>query len=200
MAFGLPHISFLGYPAAIPCAGHAGLGFREADPRDLPAIGAHYRRLDREDRALRFCATVADAALDVHAARTFERVDLVITGHDGPIWRGAFHDCGPIRALAELNVAGSSAEIGLSVDGAMRRRGVGTYLVQTAARLLAPRGVTAIHAYTLSRNLAMIRLGAACGAAIDMAGSDVEIVFAVDRLRRATLRRRSAGQAFFPRL
>jgi RimJ/RimL family protein N-acetyltransferase len=199
MAFGLPHISFIGYPTPIPCAGHAGLGFREAASRDLSPITEHYSRLSPEDRALRFCATLSDAALDTHAARTFERADLVIAGHDGPIWRGPFHDVGPIRALAELSVAGRNAEIGLSVDGTLRRRGVGTYLVQTAARLLAPRGVQRIHAYTLNRNHAMIRLGAASGAAIDIAGGDVEIAFDVDTLHRAYIRRRIAAQVFYPR-
>lgn len=198
MAFGLPHISFIGYPAPIPCAGHAGLGFREAGSRDLEPVTAHYRRLTPEDRALRFCATLSDAALENHAARTFQRSDLVIAGHDGPIWRGPFHDVGPIRALAELSVAGRNAEIGLSVDGTLRRRGVGTYLVQTAARLLAPRGVTRIHAYTLARNLGMIRLGQVSGAAIDIAGADVEIVFAVDTLHRAYIRRRISAQVFYP--
>lgn len=198
MAFGLPHISFIGYPVAIPCAGHAGLGFRAAAPDDLPLIAAHYQRLAPEDRALRFCATLSDAALATHAGRTFARGDLVIAGHDGLLWRSALLERGPIRALAELSVDGATAEIGLSVDGTLRRRGLGTYLVQTAARLLAPRGVTRILAYTLARNRAMIGLGRASGAMVEIAGPDVEITFAVDALHRAYIRRRIAAQVFCP--
>lgn len=198
MAFGLPHLSFIGYPAPIPCAGHAGLGFREAVAGDSAPIGAHYLRLSTEDRALRFCATLSDVALHGHAARTFDRADLVIVGHDGPIWRGPLYDRGPVRALAELSVDGAEAEIGLSVEGTLRRRGLGTYLVQTAARLLAPRGVRHIHAYTLSRNRAMIALGQTSGAAIEIAGPDAEITFEVDVLHRAYICRRVAAQVFYP--
>jgi GNAT superfamily N-acetyltransferase len=197
MAFGLPHLSFIGYPAPIPCAGHAGLGFRAATDDDIALIDGHYRRLAPEDRALRFCATLSDEALGVHAERTFARADLVIVGHDGPVWRGPMHDRGPVRALAELSVDGATAEIGLSVDGTLRRRGLGTYLVQTAARLLAPRGTRRIHAYTLSRNRAMIGLGRVSGAEVDIAGPDVEITFDVDVLHRAYIRRRIAAQVFY---
>lgn len=192
MAFGLPHVSYLGYPAPVLCPGHAGLGFREAGPQDAAAIAGHLARLSPEDRRLRFCATVSDAALAVHAETLLDRAGLVIAAFDGPLWRGPFHRPGPVRALAELAVDGREAEIGLSVDGGLRRRGVATCLVRAAAHLLVPRGARRIHAFTLPANAAMIGLGRRSGATIEVAGSDVEIVFDARTLAAAYLRRRLA--------
>ncbi len=196
MPFGLPNVSYIGYPAPVLCAGHAGLGFREVSARDTPAIRAHLGRLSPEDRRARFCAGLSDAALDAHAASMWSRASLVIAAHDGPLWPGPFHSAGEVRALAELAVDGRDAEIGLSVDGGLRRRGVGTYLVQTAARLLAPRGVERLLACTVPGNRAMLRLARGCGAAVDATASDVEIVFDVAALSRAYMLRRVADSAF----
>ncbi len=197
MAFGLPHISFIGYPAPIPCAGHAGLGFREAHSADAPAILDHLRRLGPEDRRMRYCATISDEALAHEAARIFERADFALCAFDGPLWNGPFHRAGPIRAVAEFVISGRQAELGLSVDVDLRRRGVGAYLVQTASRLLAPRGVRTVTAYTLPQNRAMIALGLASGARIERGPEEVEIDFDVAALEAAYLRRRAA-QVFRP--
>jgi GNAT superfamily N-acetyltransferase len=89
---------------------------------------------------------------------------VVLAAFDGPLWEGPFHAAGPVRAVAELAVAGRDAEIGLSVDAGLRRRGLGVHLVQTAARVLAPRGVERLLAYTLPRNRAMLSLAQSSGA------------------------------------
>lgn len=195
MAFGLPPISFIGYPVSIPCAGHAGLGLREARPGDEPAILRHLLALSPEDRHLRYCGTLSDAAVAERVAGLFERPGFALAAHDGPLWDGPFYRAGPVRAFAELVVDGRLAELGISVDAGRRRAGIGTYLVQTAARLLALRGVERIVALTLPRNTAMIRLGQACEAAIEHDGSDVVITFSVARLHNAYLARR-ATQVF----
>lgn len=196
MPFGLPNVSFIGYPAPVLCSGHAGLGFREVSIRDARAVRAHLGRLSPDDRRARFCAAVSDAALDVHVASMWARSSLVIAAHDGPLWSGPFHAAGEVRALAELAIAGGDAEIGLSVDGGLRRRGVGTYLVQTAARLLAPRGVARLTAFTVSGNRAMLRLARSSGASVEASGGDVEIVFDVEALSRAYMVRRLGDHAF----
>jgi RimJ/RimL family protein N-acetyltransferase len=198
MAFGLPAISFIGYPIALPCAGHAGLGFREARAADGAAILRHLLELSADDRQLRFCGGVSDEALSRHVENLPEPPGFGLVALDGPLWDGPFHRAGPVRAFAELVVTGKVAELGISVDAARRRSGVGTYMVQTAARLLALRGIGTIVAVTLARNHPMIRLGLSCGAAIERDGPDVEIRFSVDELHRAYLRRRAA-QAFSAR-
>jgi ribosomal protein S18 acetylase RimI-like enzyme len=191
--YGLPNISCVGWPVAVPCAGHAGLGFREARASDADAVLAHFRRMQPADLRLRFCATVSDASLRTHVSRIWDRPGLVLAAHDGPLWDGPFHAAGPVRGLAEFCVSGEVAELGITVDGTLRRRGVGTWLVRTAAALLAPRGVRRIVAFTMPENMAMIGLGRTSGARIVNALGDVEIVFDVEPLRRAYVARRLAA-------
>jgi GNAT superfamily N-acetyltransferase len=196
MPFGLPNISFIGFPTPAPGPAHAGLGFRETTSRDLPGVLDHFARLSPDCRRRRFCATLAPAAVEAHARAVWDRSDVVLAAFDGPLWAGLLHRAGPIRAMAELAVDGRDAEIGLSVDEGLRRRGVGTWLVQTAARVLAPRGVARILAYTTPDNVAMMRLALRSGALIDRSSSDVEIAFDVQGLHRAYLRRRLSDRVF----
>ena len=115
---------------------------------------------------MRFCATLNDEALRNHVDGLWARDAVVLAAHDGPLWSGPLHRAGPVRALAELVVTGEEAELGISVDASMRRRGVGTYMVQTAARLLAPRGVRRIRATTLNDNHSFVALAQSCGAEV----------------------------------
>lgn len=190
MAFGLPNVSYIGFPAPALVAAHAGLGFREARPGDVPAILDHFARMSPECRRRRFCAAISEEALARHVSGAWDRSAMTLVALDGPLWDGLFHKAGPIRAIAELAVDGREAEIGLSVDDDLRRRGVGAYLIQTAAWLLAPRGVARICAYTTADNFPMVRLGMRLGGRIERSSQDVEITFDVAPLRDAYLRRR----------
>lgn len=196
MPFGLPNVSYIGFPAPSLVPAHAGLGFREARPADRPAIVDHFARLPADCRRRRFSATLSPEALENHADGLWNRAELVIAAFDGPLWSGIFHKAGPIRALAEIAIGGRDAEIGLSVDDSLRRRGIGTYLTQTAALLLAPRGVTRLFAYTTPDNVGMMRLALRSGGSIERSNADVEIAFDVAALRCAYLRRRVADQVF----
>jgi GNAT superfamily N-acetyltransferase len=198
MASRFPPISFIGYPVSVPCPGHAGLGFREAGPADGPAILGHLQGLSAEDRHLRFCGTLSDAALAAHVAGLEARPGFGLVARDGPLWDGPFGPAGPVEGFADLVVAGPVAELGISVAARWRRSGVGTYLLQTAARLLALRGVERIVALTLARNAAMIQFGRACGAEVEHDGTEAVLTFPVARLHTAYLARRTV-QAFAPR-
>lgn len=197
MAFGLPNISFIGYPVSLPCPGHAGLGLREARQTDAPAVLAHIKGLAERDRRHRFCGTVSDETLERHVAGLWSGERLLIAAHDGPLWPGPFHAAGPVRALTEVVLWDGGAELALTVDGCLRRRGIGTWLVQTAARLLAPRGIPRITAFTLPDNAAFLALSRRCGALIGRDADQFEVTFDVDTLHRAYLRRRAA-QVFDP--
>jgi GNAT superfamily N-acetyltransferase len=192
MAYGLPNMSFIGYPVSVPCAGHAGLGFREARQPDAAAIVTHYASLGPHDRRMRFCATLTDDALERHVAGLWTRGAVVLVAVDGPLWPGPLHRAGPFRAVAELSLAAREAELGLSVDSSLRRRGVGTYLVQTAAALLAPRGIRRLHAYTVPGNGSFLALARGSGASIELGHEEVEVEFDLLRLQQAYLRRRAA--------
>lgn len=190
MTYGLPNFSYIGYPIATPCAAHSGLGFREAARSDAPAILAHYRALDDSDRRMRFCATVGDERLVRHVEELPDRADFTLIAIDGPLWTTPLGAAGPVRALVELAIAGTEAEIGVSVDRNLRRRGIGTYLTQTAGFLLSRRGARTLRAYTLPGNASMIALGQRVGARIDQCDGEVEITFSVPELAQAYLHRR----------
>lgn len=193
MAFGYPNMSFIGYPVPVPCPAHAGLGLRTAVDTDAPAVLAHYRRLSPADRRMRFCATLGDAALERHVERIGSRGGVVLLAFDGPLFEAPFLRAGPVRAVAELVGTGPEMELGISVDGALRRRGIGTELVETTAHLLAPRGVRSIRAYSLPGNRSFLALAGACGAAVEVGPDEMEVAFDVGRLRHAYLRRRAAN-------
>jgi GNAT superfamily N-acetyltransferase len=196
--FGLPHTSFIGYPIALPCPGHAGLGLREVRPADGEEVLAHLLGLSAIDRHNRFCGGLSDEALGRHVAEMQARNSFAIGAFEGPLWSGPFHRAGPIRALIEVVIAGKDAEFGLSVESARRRSGIGTYLVQTAAHLIAHRGVERLLAFTLPGNAAMIGLGRALGAEIATEGGETLLTFSVAALEAAYLRRRIAAQVRLP--
>lgn len=191
MPFGLPNVSFIGYPVAVPCPPHAGLGVRQATRADAGAVVEHFCALGAEDLRLRFCATLNEEAVRRHVDGLWDRDGLVLAAYDGPLWPSPLHRAGPIRALAELVVSGEEAEFGVSVEPAMRRRGIATYLVQTAARLLVPRGVKVIRATTLPDNGSFIAMAHALGAAVDCGPDEVDVTFDAAALNRAYLRRRA---------
>lgn len=188
MAYGWPQMSYIGFPLAVACAGHDGVGFRAATSADAAALEAHFLGLDPTDRRMRFCATVDGATIARHVAGLWSRRTLVLAAHDGPLWGGI----APIRALAELSIDGPEAELGISVDASLRRRGVGTYLVQTAGHLLRPRGVRRITAYTLPGNRSFQALAHACNATLNHGPDEVEACFDVQALA-ANYQSRRAG-------
>jgi GNAT superfamily N-acetyltransferase len=191
MPYGLPNVSFIGYPLPMPCAAHCGLGFRTGLPADAPLVLDHFLRLSPLDRRHRFCATLTEAALARHVAEMWERTSFVLLAQDGPLWSAPPFRAGPARALAEIAIDGAEAEIGVSVDEHCRGRGLGGWLTRTAAFLLAPRGVTRLRAWTMAGNTSMTALGRSNGARITTEEGETEIVFEVAALRRAYLRRRA---------
>lgn len=192
MPFGLPNLSYIGYPISLPCPGHAGLGFREARPGDEAALLAHFRALDPSDLRMRFCGTVGESILARHVTGLCDRVSFALVALDGPLWPTPLAPAGQARGLAEIVIHGDMAELGISVDPGLRQRGVGTYLVQTAGWLLAQRGVSVLRADTLAENSAMLRLARSCGGQVAMEEGEVVVTFPVPELCRAYLRRRLA--------
>jgi GNAT superfamily N-acetyltransferase len=188
----------LGLPgAAVPLPfAHAELVLRLAGRAEAPAILAHYRRLPAADLNRRFCGALGDAALSRHVAGLAAGSGFVLTAHD----RRLAPLAGPVRAVAEVATAGGEAEIALSVETGLRRRGIGTCLIESAARLLALRGLWRLRAHTLPDNGAFIALAASSGARIEIGTGEVEATFDVAALHRAYLGRllRLAPEAAAP--
>jgi GNAT superfamily N-acetyltransferase len=175
-------IGLPGWTVPIPCAAHAGLRFRQVVPPDARAILAHFSGLAPEDRHLRFWAALGEAGLERHVAGLWTRPGLAIAAWGGPNRGGR-----PILALAELAVAGVEAELGLSVDRALQNRGIGSYLVRTAARLLALRGVQRLRAQALHGNTGFLRLALRLGAEIAAGPEAIEFTFDISSLHRSFL-------------
>ena len=192
MPFGLPNVSLIGYPLAVPCKGHVGLGMRQATRADAEALVAHFLALGAEDRWMRFCATLNPEAIRRHVDGLWDRDGLVLAAYDGPLFAGPLHRAGSVRALAELMIDGEEAELGISVEPSMRRRGIGTYLLQTGAALLEPRGVKVIRATTMPDNGSFIGMAQALGGEIVHRPDLVEVSFEVATLAQAYRRRRAA--------
>ena len=197
MPYGMPNLSFIGYPVAVPCRGHSGLGMRQATRADTEAVTAHFLALAPEDRWMRFCATLDPGAIRSHVEGLWEREGIVLAACDGPLFAGPLHKAGPIRGLAELLVEGEEAELGISVDRSLRRRGVGTYLLLTGASLLEPRGVRTIRATTMPGNSSFIGMAQALGGTVAYGPDLVEVAFDVAELS-AAYRRRRAAEIFGP--
>jgi GNAT superfamily N-acetyltransferase len=68
----------------------------------------------------------------------------------------AVAETGRIVALGNLLWDGPEAEVGLLVEDAWQRRGLGTALLRRAARLATAAGVAVLHARTHGDNSAMI--------------------------------------------
>lgn len=196
MAYGLPNMSFIGYPLPIPGPAHAGFGLREATRADSAEMLAHLRALGDDDRRMRFCTSVNDAHLARHVRETWSRSTFALAAFDGPLWSTPFLRGGPIRALAEFAVSGGEAEIGISVDRDIRRHGLATWMLQTAAQLLSQRGVLRITAFTMRENASFLTLARKASAELEWDAGEVAITFDTETLARTYLRRRISDQVF----
>lgn len=197
MPYGLPNMSFIGYPLAVPCRGHSGLGLRQVTRADTDAVVEHFLALDPVDRWMRFCATLNPEAIRRHVEGLWDRDGVILAACDGPLFAGPLHKAGPIRALAELLIIGEEAELGISVDPSLRRRGIGTYLLQTGASLLEPRGIRTIRATTMPDNSSFIGMAHALDGTVNYTPDLVEVSFDVAALAAAYRRRRAAEMLRF---
>lgn len=118
-------------------------------PSELPLVRAHYLRLEREDRSLRFCGQVGDAAIEGHC--------------DGLDWSRAYLiGCfveGALRGVAELQLERPLlprfAELAVSVEKPWQKRGLGTRLLRRALVIARNRNVPKLIMLCLLDNVPM---------------------------------------------
>ncbi len=133
-------------PSAIPV--------RQLDRSHRTAIAAHLLRLPREDRRLRFGATLDDAAVAEYADRIdFER-DAVL---------GAFADDLALAGVAHVAAGGPAAEFGVSVVPEMRGRGIGGALFGRANMYARTHHVRALYMHCLLENRTMMHIARKSG-------------------------------------
>ena len=120
---------------------------------DERQLSAHYKRLDGDDRRLRFFSAVSDDFLDAYAAKVVSLRRWCL---------GGFVD-GQLRAVGELAFDAAypsrlCAEIALSVEDGHRGQGAGGTLLDALITVARNRGVRDIAVPCLPDNHRMRRL------------------------------------------
>ena len=136
---------------ASSCISIAGviLRARQLTSGDLPAIERHLLGLGPSDRHARFRGSRADEMIRAYARQLDpSRVILV----------GAFAPQGRLVGLAEVHPSGTTAEAALSIDPAVRRRGLGRNLMSRAMGLAFERSVQSAEFIFSPDNHAIVRL------------------------------------------
>jgi RimJ/RimL family protein N-acetyltransferase len=136
---------------------------------DLPAIEAHFLRLDFETRRDRFMHAMGDAAMSAYARRAVRADGLMF---------GLFVE-GELRGVAELRPAsarrigtglGQEAEAAFAIERPYRCAGLGTQLFRRLARAARNRAVRRLKVRCLAENRAMQALARKVGSDLVLAG------------------------------
>ena len=127
-----------------------------ASARD--AYRTHLVALDPEDKRLRFGSMIGADGIEAYVDRIdFER-DVVFGVRDDEL---------RIVAAAHLAILDDdSAELGVSVDAAHRRRGNGSALVRRAAEHARNRNLRMLYMHCLAENAAMMNVARRAGMAV----------------------------------
>jgi GNAT superfamily N-acetyltransferase len=128
---------------------------------DRPALAAHFIRLDDEDRRLRFGTARSDDSLR-------EYVDSLDFDRDAVF--GVFDDELALAAVAHVSVSPESAELGVSVLPAARKRGIGTALFERANLFARTHYIRTMFTHCLTENRSMMRLARKAGVIVTEAG------------------------------
>jgi GNAT superfamily N-acetyltransferase len=138
---------------------------RELPRPERDKFAAHLKRLDREDRRLRFGRVLGDGGIDDYVGGIdFDR-DAVI---------GVFDDALHLAGAAHLARAGSHAELGVSVLPEHRGRGVGAALFARAHGYARNCGTRSLFTHCLTENGAMMHLARKQGMRIVADGREAD--------------------------
>lgn len=151
-------------PRAFPAEG----SIRRLWPVERRLFTEHLLRLDTEDRHLRFQGYTSDEAIDAYVESLDWFSGVVI----------AFFVDGEVRAAAHLSwtrgLLVRTGEIGLSVEAAFRRRGVGTALLRRAMMVARNRFVSDVELLCMPENTAMRHVAANLGLKWKVASGQAE--------------------------
>lgn len=131
----------------------------------------HVKRLSVFDRYSRFQSMISDSVLQEYCKKIDYECDIVL---------GYIGDSGRIIGLVHsgcyLENGELTSELGLTVDQAARRSGIGGLLLSAALACAQERGVSSVHINFLKSNSAMISLVKSTGTAIDIEDQDCNAV------------------------
>jgi GNAT superfamily N-acetyltransferase len=130
------------------------------------AYAAHLKRLDQNDRRMRFWVPVGDAAIEAHVARIPEEA-AVFAIMDGDLVAGALEIIPSITKDGRID-----AEFALSVDHDHRGLGMAHRLVEAAVAWAMAKRVADLFALCLTSNAQMIGLARAHAMRVDFDGQE----------------------------
>ncbi len=155
-------------------AARAPVAVRRLSPAQRGEIARHLARLSPEDRRLRFGRSMSGEALERHVARIDFARDRVFGIHaPGLELAGAAH-------LA-LDPDGQLAELGLSVDPALRGRGYGAALLARGVLHAANLGYRALFMHCLAENRVMLHLAHKAGLKVVVHSGEADARIALER-------------------
>jgi GNAT superfamily N-acetyltransferase len=152
-----------------PPAGLRWIPIRSLAPRHRPRLLTHLRALPDRDRYLRFGHVASDAMIGRYVDQIDFEQDEVF---------GVFNWRLEVTAMAHLAYLGSdhhrpnAGEFGVSVNPALRGRGVGARLFEHAVLRARNRHVNTLVIHALSENAAMLHIARSAGAQVVREGSD----------------------------
>jgi GNAT superfamily N-acetyltransferase len=135
---------------------------RRLHPHDAAAIEAHFLGLDAGDRRLRFFREATDAEMRDYVRR--------IDWHRSRLLGAIVADrvVGIAEALFDRTDSPGNAEIAVSVDLGVRRRGLGRYLVRRAVAYAEILGARQTSLSFLRENRPIQRIVRGLGGSVDM--------------------------------
>ena len=157
------------------------IAVQKLGPWQRGEVQRHLLRLGDEDRRLRFGQPLPDAAIERYVDGLDFTRDRVFGIHLQEMELCA------VAHLALDGVAGH-AELGLSVDEGLRRRGYGEALLARGVLHAANRGFRALFMHCLSENAAMMRLAARAGLRIVVASGEADARLALQPVPGGALR------------
>lgn len=131
---------------------------------ERPHFAAHLKRLSADDRRLRFArAGASDEWIDTYVAGIAE-TDLILA---------AFTD-DHVAGAAHVALAGTVAEVGISVDAAHRASGIGSEVLAQAVAFARNRRAEKLYTLCLSENRSMVALARRTGMEVQYQGGEAE--------------------------
>jgi hypothetical protein len=117
-------------------------------------LARHFLALTAWDRFLRFGWILSDDDVVSYVESLMHSIETVLVVVDTPP---------EICGVLHLDVTGRCADLGLSVSGWARGKGIGTVLLERALRLASARGVTTLFVRNLNHMPALMRLARRVG-------------------------------------
>ena len=154
---------------------------RELGASERTLFLQHLLSLGTGDRYLRFGSPLSDAAIESYVDRIDFKTDTIFGVFNDRLKLAAAGHFAPIpKSAASDEVAGRSAEFGLSVGDDARGRGLGTALFLRAASHARNLGISSLFMHCLSENRAMMRIARKAGMQIQQTHGEADAYLALE--------------------